>query len=99
MSPEEFADHECLARRADPTARQLWPLYHRCGAIALYSTLPVRKGERVPPVSTLLLWDGRTPMWTPTRSLLLGRARPKAPTCPGCGDSVRGGLRTEPVLN
>lgn len=99
MSPEEFAEHECLPRLVAPTARQLQPLFHSCGAVALYSTVPVRKGQRVPALDKLLLHDGRTPIWTPTRSLLLGRSRPKAPNCPKCGESVNRSLRTEPVLN
>jgi hypothetical protein len=99
MGPDEFAEHECLIRTADPTAPRLWPLFHTCGAIALYSKVPLRKHMRVPPVDQLLLHDGRTPMWTPTRSLLLGRARPKAPNCPACGETTNRALRSEPVRN
>lgn len=104
-TPDLFEDHRCTDMRKGLEAegrsvRQLFPLFHsRCGAIALYSTVPVRKGMRVPRPEDLRLVDGRTPLWTPTRAMLLNRRLPKAPACPGCGGSVNRQLRSEPVRN
>lgn len=100
MSPEEFADHDCIPRLAAPIAPTLQPLFHSvCGAVALYSTVPVRGDQRVPSVDKLLLHDGQTPMWTPTRAMLLNRTKPKAPACPKCGGSINRRLRTAPIQN
>jgi len=78
--------------------RKLWPLFHSlCGAICLYSKVPIRSGQRVPDASLLMLADGVTPFWA--GSYLVGRARPPAPDCPACGESVNKRLRTKPLEN
>lgn len=80
------------------TGQKLWPLWcSRCGAIALYSTVPVRRGQPAPPPERLRLSDGVTRFWSPF--LTLGTLRPPAPDCPGCGETVNRHLRTRPLEN
>lgn len=99
MSPEQFADHECISHRADPEAPTLIPLFHTCGAIVLYSRVPVVSGQRAPHWRDLVLADGKTPMWTPTRGALMNRRNPPDPGCQNCGGTVGRNLRTQPVSN
>jgi hypothetical protein len=84
------------------SGQRLWPLWHRCGAIALWSLVPVRSGQRVPPPERLLLADGITPLWSPRHWNDLAvprRSTPAAPDCPGCGETVNRSLRTRPLEN
>jgi hypothetical protein len=83
------------------TGQRLFPLWHRCGAIALWSLVPLGPGMRVPPPERLLLADALTPLWSPLRNQLSvrRRARPAAPDCPSCGETVNRSLRTRPLEN
>ena len=66
---------------------KLYPLFHICGAICLYSTVPIKSGRRVPHWRYLRLADGITPLWSNVRGQLALRAHPAEPDCPRAGDN------------
>jgi hypothetical protein len=99
MSAEDFGDHECITRFAFDEAPTLQPIFHApCGGIILYSKVPLVSGQPVPAPENLVLADGKTPLWTSERTMLLG-STPKSPNCPKCGGSANRALRTRPVRN